>query len=95
MLEVSQPRQPCWKLGRRWDRKDLPKLVVKNGRSGWYFRVVQEGELSEGELELVSRPNPEWSVFRASQVYFNAQSPDRAVLAGVPELASVWKLDLS
>ena len=35
LLEVSQPRQPCWKLARRWHIKTLPKLVVQSGRSGW------------------------------------------------------------
>ena len=45
-LEVSQPRQPCWKLGRRWSEKTLPKQVIQNGRTGWYFRVLQTGRSS-------------------------------------------------
>ena len=36
IFEVSQPRQPCWKMGRRWRIADLPKQVIQNGFSGWY-----------------------------------------------------------
>ena len=46
VFEVSQPRQPCWKMGRRWNIADLPKQVIQNGKSGWYLRVLVEGELS-------------------------------------------------
>ena len=42
-FEVSQPRQPCWKLARRWRMHELTGLVVRNGRSGWYLRVLEEG----------------------------------------------------
>lgn len=49
IVEFSQFRQPCWKLAKRWDRRDLPKLVLKTGRSGWYFRVLQEGRIAPGQ----------------------------------------------
>lgn len=58
LVEFSQFRQPCWKLARRWDRKDLPKLVLETGRSGWYFRVLREGFLLAGqELRPVKKTN--------------------------------------
>src|SRR5277367_3306676 len=42
-FEVSQPRQPCWKLARRWRMHELVGFVVRNGRTGWYLRVLEEG----------------------------------------------------
>ena len=36
-VQVSEPRQPCWKLARRWGLKDLPFRVVQTERSGWYL----------------------------------------------------------
>ncbi|MCX6593718.1 MAG: MOSC domain-containing protein [Acidobacteria bacterium] len=55
-VEVSQPRQPCWKLAQKWNRPDLPKRVVQTGRTGWYFRVLQEGEVAAGDqLKLLHR----------------------------------------
>jgi MOSC domain-containing protein YiiM len=97
VLQVSQPRQPCWKLGRRWRLAELPKRVVQTGRSGWYHRVLQEGMIQPGmAMRLVSRPHPQWSVARASEVLY-AKSVEPAVLAelaALPELAEGWKSDL-
>lgn len=57
VLEVSQPRQPCWKLGWRWWSKQMPAHVMATGRTGWYFRVRQTGELTAGlAVTLLDRP---------------------------------------
>ena len=59
LFEVSQPRQPCWKLARRWRMHELTGLVVNNGRSGWYLRVLSEGSVEAGmPVTLIERPNP-------------------------------------
>jgi len=44
ILEVSQPRGPCFKLGMYTGRSDAPQLMTVSGRCGWYFRVVSQGE---------------------------------------------------
>lgn len=97
MFEVSQPRQPCWKLARRWQIKDLAARVVANGRSGWYLRVLQTGEIEAGQsVELVARPNPLWTIARAHQVMHH-QKNDLALsaeLAALPELSAAWKSEL-
>src|SRR5688572_24480431 len=49
LVQISQPRAPCWKLGRRWNRPDMPKLVVQSGRTGWYLRVLEPGEVECGD----------------------------------------------
>ena len=95
-LEVSQPRQPCWKLGRRWSRNDLPKLVVQNGRSGWYFRVLQDGVVAAGEsLRLVRRPHPDWTVARASRTYYGKIRDEKVDLAQLEKLSVSWRNDLA
>lgn len=48
LVEVSQPRQPCWKLARRWKMKHLPLRVQQTGRTGWYLRVLREGFIAPG-----------------------------------------------
>lgn len=95
-LQVSQPRQPCWKLGRRWQNNLLPKLVVKSGRSGWYFRVVETGEIEAGtELILVDRPHPQWTIARANEaMYQGAAAVDLMELASLPEVSRAWIKDL-
>ena len=39
IVQVSQPRQPCWKLARRWQQKNLTALVQQQGKTGWYFHA--------------------------------------------------------
>jgi MOSC domain-containing protein YiiM len=96
-FEVSQPRQPCWKMGRRWKIPDLPKQVIQNGRSGWYLRVLNEGELSDGtEIELVSRPRPNWTVARANRLLYHENDNVGLLeeLANVPQLSRAWREEL-
>jgi len=96
-FEVSQPRQPCWKLARRWRMHELPAMVVRNGRSGWYLRVREPGRIEKQmPVTLFERPNPEWSVARANQIRHH-RTQDVALtlqLAGVPRLADSWVEDL-
>ena len=93
-FEVSQPRQPCWKLGRRWNRPDLPKRVVDTGRSGWYLRVLAPGTIVSGlPVQLEQRPHPGWTIARTSRVMYDKQ-PDLALLdelAALPVLADSWR----
>ena len=96
-LQISQPRQPCATLGRRWARPQLPKEVVRNGQGGWYFRVVENGALEAGETpRLIERPQPDWPVLRAFRTYFD-RPLDRAArseLAHLPELSLSWRDEL-
>ncbi|MEE4454104.1 MOSC domain-containing protein [Novosphingobium resinovorum] len=65
LVEVSQGRQPCWKLDHRFDGAKVNGACVTSRRAGWYYRVIEEGEVGEGDgLELIDRPFPEWSVRR-------------------------------
>jgi MOSC domain-containing protein YiiM len=94
ILQCSQPRQPCWKLDRRWRRRDLSAQVIENGRSGWYLRVVEPGELGAGDtVELLGRPNPDWPVARAARIMHRVDRDPRAAadLAALPQLSSSWR----
>jgi MOSC domain-containing protein YiiM len=94
VLQVTQPRQPCWKMSRRWRVPDLARQVIANGRSGWYLRVLQEGALAAGvSLELVARPHPAWPVSRASRVMHHEKHDLTlaAELASLPELSAAWR----
>lgn len=96
-FQVSQPRQPCWKLSRRWQIDDLARQVIANSKSGWYLRVLTEGELTAGmSIELISRPNPAWAVARASDLMHHRKDDltGAAELAALPELSLSWQDDL-
>lgn len=61
-LQVCQPRQPCFKLALRFEEPKLPKAMVRNGRSGWYYRVLTPGRVAAGaKLRLEARPHPDFA----------------------------------
>jgi MOSC domain-containing protein YiiM len=96
-FEVSQPRQPCWKLARRWRMHELTGLVVSNGRSGWYLRVLEQGWIeSQMRVALIERPNPAWSIARANEILHHRRTdlPLTLELADVPRLATSWVEEL-
>ena len=56
MVRVTQPRVPCYKLGIKFGRDDFLKIFLKSGRTGFYFAVVEEGEVEAGDaITLVAR----------------------------------------
>ena len=96
-VQVSQPRQPCWKLSRRWRIPDLAQQVKAVGRTGWYFRVIKEGTVEPGlELVLSDRFYPEWTVERANRVMHQERNNRQAAaeLASCPLLATDWQKTL-
>ena len=79
---------------RRWSRKDLPARVVETGRSGWYYRVLEEGVIEAGlSLELVERPSPDWPIRRANDVMYRGKADEvlTLTLANVPGLSASWQ----
>lgn len=97
IFEISQPRQPCWKPARFHSRPDLTALILKTGRTGWYVRVAQSGAIeAPAELQLIERPNPDWTVARATYVmHFEKGIPLRRELMALPALSAEWKRELA
>jgi MOSC domain-containing protein YiiM len=97
ILQVSQPRQPCWKLSARWGISKFEVRVRQTGRTGWYYRVLQPGTITPGDaLHLLERPQPDWTIARCNQVFY-AQPRDPQLsreLAAIPQLAAAWQVVL-
>ena len=89
LLQLAQPRGPCWKIGRRWRREELPALVQRTGRTGWYYRVLEEGTVAAGDaVTVLERPYPRWDVATLNRV-LHARGAERvAVAAMAAELAA-------
>lgn len=93
-LQVSHPRQPCATLARRHQIPDMIAIVRKNGRSGWYLRVLDEGPLETGDpIQRVEHPNPGWSVRRAAGAMLarDRNPTEAAELAACPGLSAEWR----
>jgi MOSC domain-containing protein YiiM len=91
VLQVSQPRSPCWKLGVKMEDPGFPKKFTKAERPGAYLRIVGEGHLSAGDrIEVVDRP---LHGVRVSDVFriFTRERRKAPLLLSVPELSEDWK----
>ena len=72
LLEVSQPRMPCFKLGIALNNSDIPRLFTEQGETGVYFRVIEEGPIKTGnQLELVISGPEKIAVKSLFRAYFD------------------------
>jgi len=93
-VQVSQGRQPCWKLTAHTGEARMAWLFQNTGRTGWYYRVLSTGQVEPGDaMILAHRPNPDWTVARvtAARLTRKVTQAEAAELADLPELASGWQ----
>jgi MOSC domain-containing protein YiiM len=91
VLEVAQPRIPCWKLGARMNDHSFPVHFAAAGRPGAYLRIVEEGEIGTGDdVRVGEKPKHGLTVGDVARIYHQERSRCH-VLLGVPELADEWE----
>jgi len=91
-VQVSQPRQPCKTLAARYGREEFIKQVVDSGRTGFYFKVINEGRVQAGdEITLVQRDPRGVSITYANQIYHH----DRKNREGIEKVLIVTALSAS
>jgi MOSC domain-containing protein YiiM len=95
VVKVTTPRLPCYKLEAKFQRDEMIERFLRSGRCGFYFAVVQEGEVGAGdEFELAGREDPTLTIAQVNSLYI-AKSPDRATLErslDVKTLPESWRM---
>lgn len=94
LVQVSQPRQPCKTLAARYGRDDLIRLVVDSGYTGFYLRVLKEGQVEKGStLILKESDTRRISVAFANQTYHRDNKNCDAIkkILKVPALSGSWQ----
>jgi MOSC domain-containing protein YiiM len=77
LVMVTQPRMPCYKLGIKFGRDDMLKLFLKSLKSGFYFSVIEEGEVAAGdEIKLAARDRNEITVENITKLYSTERDND-------------------
>jgi MOSC domain-containing protein YiiM len=96
LLEVSQPRMPCYKFQRFHGREDASAIMALSGRCGWYFRVLKEGLCPVGAAILVRvAEGSGGSVREVFLARSNRITPARRLaLANSPGLTEEWRQKL-
>ena len=94
VLQVAQTRLPCYKLTLRFDRDDMIKRFLRSRRSGFYFSVLEEGQVQAGStIEILSSDPQRVTVADISTLYFT-KDPDPELLrraAGAAALPQAWR----
>jgi MOSC domain-containing protein YiiM len=92
VLQVSQPRYPCYKMAMATGRPAIVKRFLESNRSGWYLRVLEEGEGPVGgEICLLDRDPAGLTVRDAARASWQSTEPERLIeIAGHPALAPSW-----
>ncbi|MBZ0296576.1 MAG: MOSC domain-containing protein [Anaerolineae bacterium] len=94
IVQVSQPRLPCWKLARRWGIKDLTARVEERNAGGWYSQVLQTGYVEAGDsYELLERSYPQYTIKRLYDLAYKRERnlDARAELTAVEALSTGWR----
>jgi MOSC domain-containing protein YiiM len=97
VVQVSQPRGPCFKLAARWGARTLAKELAQGLKAGFYLRVLRPGAVAAGEMmELVERVSPV-TVAEVLRVTYRDRHDPAALQAvtAVPELAEQWRASLT
>ncbi len=91
VLEVSEPRIPCWRLAVRMNDKLFPRHFSEALRPGTYLRIVSEGELGAGdEIRVLERPDHDLTVRDVMRIYVRDRHELGRLLA-VPQLSENWR----
>jgi len=94
LFEVTQPRVTCYRVGIRMNEPEMAAMLVKHGRPGFYFRVLEEGEVEAGdEITRVASGPERMSVFEINALLYMPGHPrnqlERALR--IPALSAGWR----
>lgn len=93
-FQVTQPRQPCFKLGIRFGRDDMPKRFAASRRSGFYVSIEREGDVSRGDrIHIVERASDSVSVAEIFGMRMGEEADETALrrAASLAALTPSWR----
>jgi MOSC domain-containing protein YiiM len=91
LLEVSEPRIPCWRLGVRMNDPLFPRRFTQAERPGPYLRLVVEGDVGAGdEVRVLQRPDHNLTVWDVFRIYTRDRGEVERLLA-VPQMSESWR----
>lgn len=93
IIEVSQPRSPCWKIDNRYGVEGMARWIEETGSVGWYFRVIEQGSVEPGcVFDLIDRPAGDVTVARLLATWRAHRPAPEALLelAQTPGLSDNW-----
>ena len=91
VVEVSEPRVPCWRLGVRMNDETFPRRFTAALRPGSYLRIIIEGDLAPGdEIRVIHRPDHHLTIQDVFRIYTRDRN-DAVRLVAIPQLSESWR----
>jgi MOSC domain-containing protein YiiM len=91
VLEVSEPRIPCWRLGVRMNDQMFPRRFTEALRPGTYLRIIVEGAVGAGdEIRVIERPDHDVTVRDVFRIYVRDREEAGRLLA-IPRMSESWR----
>jgi MOSC domain-containing protein YiiM len=91
VLEVSEPRVPCWRLGVRMDDQMFVRRFTEALRPGTYLRIIGEGDLGAGdEIRVIHRPDHDLTIRDVFRIYTRDRDEVERLIA-IPQMSDSWK----
>ena len=91
LLEVSEPRIPCWRLAVRMHDPHFPRAFTEAGRPGTYLRIVREGAVDAGdEVRVIERPGHGLTIGDVFRI-FTRDRAEVGRLLEAPQMSAAWK----
>jgi ferredoxin-NADP reductase len=94
VVEVSQPRDTCYRVGIRLNRPEIAALLVAHHRPGFYFRVIQEGDIGAGDrAEKISDGPERMTIAEIDALLYSAEHPVEGLRRAlrIPALSLDWQ----
>lgn len=80
-VQITQPRQPCWKLSANTNQKNMTKFIFDSGLTGWYAKVLEEGIICQNDkVILEKRSYPNLSIKKLNQLIINPMHDEALTL---------------
>jgi len=97
LVQVSQPRRPCWKVNHKYGNGHIAALLMSQAVSGWYYRVIEPAELSrDAPVTLIERLPNSIAVADVWQRFverLQKKLPVEAINRDIPGLSDEWKFE--
>ena len=91
VLEISEPRVPCWRLGVRMSDEMFPRRFTEALRPGTYLRIIVEGDLAAGdEIRVIHRPDHDLTIRDVFRIYTRDRSEVERLVA-IPQMSESWR----
>jgi MOSC domain-containing protein YiiM len=93
-LQIAQLREPCSTFAAVHGTRRVVRAMTKSARCGWYYRVLEAGEIGAGDAhDVIDRPNPAWTIARFATFAAGRSGTVDALreLCALPGLTPAWQ----